>query len=132
MYMFSVHTRSDMLCNNVVLISTPFTLTGSDERPTFPQLMCFSIDGRRVDIIERISTKYYEFGTFILEDDNGDKMDAIVEECHENSYKINRRVLKRWLNGEGKKPVSWATLATELEHAGLSELARDIRSEKKL
>ena len=94
--------------------------------------MCFSISGRRVNIIERISTKYYEFGTFILEDEYGDKMDAIVEHCRENSYKINRQVLKRWLNGEGKMPVSWATLATELEHAGLGELAREIRSEKKL
>ena len=94
--------------------------------------MCFSIGGRQVNIIERISTKYYEFGTFILEDDNGDKMDAIVEHCREDPNKINRQVLKRWLNGEGKKPVSWPTLATELEHAGLGELAKEIRSERKL
>ena len=94
--------------------------------------MCFSISGIQVNIIDRISTKYYKFGTFILEDEYGNKMDAIVEHCREDSYKINRQVLKRWLNGEGKMPVSWATLATELEHAGLGELAREIRSEKKL
>ena len=122
--MFQVHAGSD-----ITLVSTPFPLTGSDERPTLRQLMCFSSGGRRVNIIERISTKYYDFGIFILEDDYGERIDAIVKDCRGISNEISLEVLKKWLKGEGKKPVSWATLATELENAGLSELAREIRSE---
>ena len=111
------------------LFSVLFSFAGSAECPTLPQLMCFSIAGSPVDIIETISTKYRKFGTFLLQDDNGGKMKEIIKECREDTYDINQEVLRRWLNGEGKKPVSWATLATELERTGLSELAREIQNE---
>ena len=77
-----------------------------------------------------IGTKYYKFGVSLLQDDTGAKMDAIIELCREDATKINRQVLSRWLRGEGKQPVTWATLATELELCGLTELAKDIRTEK--
>ena len=104
--------------------------TGIAERPTFHQLFYFSIRGKPVDVIEMIGTKYYKFGVSLLQDDTGVKMEAIVEQCREDATKINRQVLSRWLRGEGKQPVTWATLATELELCGLNELAKDIRTEK--
>ena len=100
------------------------------ERPTLPQLLRFSIRGKLVSVIEMIGTKYYDFGVSLLQDDTGAKMEAIVEQCREDATKINRQVLSRWLRGEGKQPVTWATLATELELCGLTELAKDIRTVK--
>ena len=100
------------------------------ERPTLPQLTHFSIGDNRVSIIEMIGTNYYEFGISLLQDDTGAKMDAIIEYCREDATKINHQVLCKWLEGGGKQPVSWATLATELELCGLTELAKDIRTVK--
>ena len=100
------------------------------ERPTLPQLMRCSIWGKPVNVIRMIGTYYYDFGVSLLQDDTGAEMEAIVEQCREDATKINRQVLSRWLRGEGKQPVTWATLATELELCGLTGLAKDIRTVK--
>ena len=100
------------------------------ERPTLPQLSRFSVEGKNVNIIAMIGTNYYDFGVNLLQDDTGAIMNAIVEQCREDPIKINRQVLCKWLEGGGKQPVSWATLATELYECGLTELAKDIRSVK--
>ena len=107
-----------------------FISTGIAERPTLPQLLHFLIRGKPVNVIRMIGTYYYEFGVSLLQDDTGAEMEAIVEQCREDATKINRQVLSRWLRGEGKQPVTWATLATELELCGLTELAKDIRTVK--
>ena len=107
-----------------------YTFAGLAERPTFLQLIRFSIGDKNVNIIEMIGTNYFNFGISLLQDDTGAKMDAIVEHCREDATKINRQVLRKWLEGGGKQPVSWATLATELELCGLTELAKDIRTVK--
>ena len=104
-----------------------FCTTGMDERPTLPQLTCFGSND--IDIIEEIGTKYNRFGIRLLQDDTGVKMDAIVKECRDNVY-INQKVLSRWIRGEGIKPVSWATLATELDKCRFKELAKSIRTER--
>ena len=100
------------------------------EHPTLPQLTRFSIGDKRVSIIEMIGTNYYDFGVNLLQDDNGAKMDAIIERYRGNATEINRQVLHKWLEGGDKQPVSWATLATELELCGLTQLAKDIRTVK--
>ena len=57
-------------------------------------------------------------------------MNALIEHCREDATKINRQILCKWLEGGGKQPVSWATLSTELELCGLTELAKDIHTVK--
>ena len=101
-----------------------------DERPTLPQLLRFSVAEKKVNIIEEIGTNYYELGINLLQDDTGAKMNAIVEQCREDATKINCQVLCKWLEGGGKQPVSWATLATELHDCGHTELAKGIRNER--
>ena len=100
------------------------------ERPTLPQLMRCSIRGKPVNVIRMIGTYYYEFGLNLLQDDTGTKMGAIVKQYQKDATDINLEVLSRWLRGEGKQPVTWATLATELELCGLTELAKEIRTVK--
>ena len=100
------------------------------ERPTLPELLYFPSSDKYVDIVENISTKYYKFGISLLEDECGNKMAAILEKCREDPTTINREVLRKWINGESKKPVSWATLVSELERCGLTVLAKTIRTSK--
>ena len=57
-------------------------------------------------------------------------MNAIVEYSRGDATKVNCQILCKWLEGGGKQPVSWATLATELELCGLTELAKDILTVK--
>lgn len=83
-----------------------------------------------MNVIQAISTYYYEFGVHLLEDDTGTKMNALICSCCGDVSMINQQVFSKWLVGEGKKPVSWATLAVVLDCCGLKKLAEDIRREK--
>ena len=50
--------------------------------------------------------------------------------CSAGAPMINRQILTKWLEGSGKKPVSWATLAVVLEQCGLTEICGYIHREK--
>ena len=99
-----------------------------DDCPTLNDLMNFGED--HVDIIEEIGATYHRFGIFLLEDKHGGKMGALEREYRGNAEDINNTVLTRWIRGEGRKPTSWATLATVLDECQLSTFADIIRSVK--
>ena len=97
-----------------------------DNCPTLNKLMRFG-EGH-VDIIEEIGDKYHELGTLLLEDKRGSKMSALEKGKRGNADDINTAVLTRWIRGEGRKPFTWATLATVLDECDLHALAVMIRS----
>ena len=66
------------------------------------------------------------FGIQLLEDTTGAITGAIQEECHDNLYKFNLKILRRWIGGQGRRPLSWATLINVLMDIQLSELAHEI------
>ena len=111
-----------------------FNLQGMDgdmaECPTLPQLLCFPVGNRTVDIVEQIGFKYGKLGPILLQDTTGAKVEAIIQQYRDRANSINQDVLSKWLRGEGKQPVSWTILAAALDQCGLTELARDIRSVK--
>ena len=98
-----------------------------DDRPTLNELMNFG-EGH-VNIIEAIGDKYNKFGTLLLKDKHGGKVGAIKHD-ERRAEDINNTVLTRWIRGEGRKPTSWATLATVLDECQLSTFADIIRSVK--
>ena len=63
----------------------------------------------------------------ILQDDNGDVMEEIKDD-NNGARRIKRAIVKRWLRGKGKEPVSWRTLVEVLESVKLKELVKDICS----
>ena len=67
-------------------------------------------------------------GTLLLNDDTGDVTDAIIDECRENASRINRKILRQWIQGRGRQPVTWDTLVGVLRSINLSELANTIES----
>ena len=55
-------------------------------------------------------------------------MDGIAQEHRGNVDTINKEILKKWLQGRGKKPVTWRTLIEVLRDSQLSELADEIQT----
>ena len=83
---------------------------------------------KTIDIPEKISTEYREFGTLLLDDDDGAKVCNIVKEFRDNAKEINAEILRQWIQGKGKQPVTWRTLIEVLHCVGLITLAEDIRT----
>ena len=76
--------------------------------PTIRSLL--SIFVGQLNIIQSIGTRYYNLGIFLLEDDNGELVDALTSEHQHNAEAITRAIFKRWITGTGRKPTTWRTL----------------------
>ena len=101
-------------------------LVTDQQRPTLLKLTNFKTTSGSINVAERIGTNYKDFGIHLLEDVTGSITDAIEEECHHNSYKINIKIFQRWVEGRGRKPITWATLIEVLRDIKLSTLADNI------
>ncbi len=86
------------------------------------ELFRFEGERQRHSIPEEIGTRYIIFGTLLLEDSTG----AIERSCQLDSFWINQTILSRWLQGEGRRPVTWATLIGVLRDINRNTLAEDI------
>ena len=103
--------------------------TDMDTLATLDELMSFGPN--HVDISELIGDKYYKFGVSLLKDTpDGSKMGTLQVQLKHNAESINIKVLKKWIDGEGREPRSWATLATVLDECNLTALSEEIRSVK--
>ena len=63
-----------------------------------------------------------------MNDQTGAKITAIEQKRLNDAEQINIDILKEWLQGKGKKPVTWQTLVDVLKDTGLSKLAMDIEA----
>ncbi len=79
----------------------------------------------KYDIREQIGTKYWDFGTTLL-DCSAATISALEKQYQHHALSINHEIFSRWLQGEGNKPVSWATLIELLRDIGKSTLADEI------
>jgi len=59
---------------------------------------------------EEIANEYNDFGILILDDKRGSKVAAIAETKHGNSVAITVEILRRWLLGKGRMPVTLADI----------------------
>ena len=83
-----------------------------------------------MNLAEKIGTHYFNFGILLLEDNDGTITNNLKREHQERAQDINQQVFCLWLKGRGRKPTSWATLATVLQELGLNRLAREIEQAK--
>ena len=95
--------------------------------PTLCKFISFPMASGRVNLAQKIGTAYENFGILLLEDDGGERTDAIIRELDRRAEDINKRIFRLWVKGEGLQPVSWATLVGVLQDMGLNTLARDIQ-----
>ena len=101
--------------------------TESGGKPTLPQLLNFPGKSGGINIPERIGVHYKTFGTFLLNDENGAKIDSIAKEERELTH-IILKILSRWLQGEGMQPAMWSTIIEVLKASNLGVLAEEISS----
>ena len=99
-------------------------------RPTLIECVRFRGRERRINIPQEIGVKYYKFGLFLLEDDTGGRIQSIAHKHINDSEQINTEVLRQWITGRGKQPVTWKTLAQVLKDIDLSRLAEEIEDAK--
>ena len=79
-----------------------------------------------MDLAIEIGPEYEKFGTLLLEDEMGNKVNSIAKSKHYIPVDITVEILKQWLQGKGRKPVTWQTLVKCLRDTDLNVLADNI------
>ena len=92
------------------------------ERPNLPQLISFE---GRTSIPQKISNEYYKFGILLLEDSTG-AVTQKIKHKHSSLDRINMEILRQWIEGRGKQPVTWETLIEVIREINLIVLAQEI------
>ena len=124
----SSHNNEFMRCYSLHI--TSLNLCFIDEQPTMMELMRFQGREKRINIPQEVSTKYPQFGIFLLEDTNGTRVRNMEYKHRGDPEQINTEILQEWVSGRGRLPISWATLTEVLRDVELCELASDIEAVK--
>jgi hypothetical protein len=94
------------------------------DKPYLPELI-------ELQIHHRVGSKYRDFGTLLLNDQNGCVVDNLEIECYYKPDRIACPILQKWIKGEGRA-VSWHTLISTLKDCQLNALAEDIAKSKNI
>ena len=99
---------------------------GDQDQPTLTE--CLGLQGlkRTINIPKEIGTYDKLFGTLLLDDRTGERVNAISQRHLNNAEKVNVAILEEWIAGRGKHPTTWKTLIETLCDIGLTMLAGEI------
>ena len=75
-----------------------------------------------IDIVEEIGADYELFGTLLLKDNNGNKIKIIEKSERGDVLRIVAEILRQWLKGTGRRPVTWHTLIQCMRESNLNVL----------
>ena len=75
-----------------------------------------------------IQNDYEKFGIQLLQDDNGSIVEGIERMKRGDPGDITVEILRQWLQGQGRKPVTWQTLVECLEDTKLHVAANYIKA----
>ncbi len=96
-----------------------------------PEFLKFPSAHGSINIPQKISTSFRRFGVFLLDDDTGSRVEALIHHHREDAEAINMAILREWLQGRGRQPVTWETLVDVLRDSNLNTLANDITAGKR-
>ena len=126
----SVHVCVHYTIINALLLFL-FLLIG--DIPSISELLSFKrSNGTSVNIAVEMSTGYSKFAAQLLNDDTGARLRNIERSKRENPEEINIEILREWLKGGERQPVTWSALARVLEDIDKGELAAQIKQVKSL
>ncbi len=112
----------------IVLILALCSIIHVGDRPKMTQLRSFKLrTGKTIDFASNIVLDYRKVGQLLLEGSND--VDILETSHHHETKDIADRILKDWLSGKGKLPVTWGTLIDVIEESGLSSLVYDIEGQ---
>ena len=118
-YMYIIH-----VCVHCIYVLSSYSLPLpliSDE-PTLPELL-------RLKVPQSVGALYFMFGTLLLDDKTGRRVDSIKAECLGSPVASAWKILQEWLEGNGL-PVTWQSLIQTLRDSDLSALADQIQAAK--
>ena len=99
----------------------------TDERPTLRELMCLKTDSpnsKTVRCVKKSESRWDDLAIFLgLEEEIG----SIQSNFPGDVRWACRKTLQLWLEGQGRRPVTWRTLLDALEDADITPLADDLR-----
>ena len=95
--------------------------------PSLLELRHFPVKGGHKDIVTEIKNEYVHFGTLLLEDESGNKVVGIEKARQRIPEDITVEILRRWLQGKGRLPITWNTLIQCLQNVNLHTTADDIK-----
>ena len=76
----------------------------------------------------KFKNDYEKFGIQLLQDDNGAIVAGIERKKRGDPGDIMVEILRQWLQGKGRKPVTWWTLVECLEDTNLHVVADYIKA----
>ena len=76
-----------------------------------------------LNIVDAISNDYKNFGIQLLIDEDGNTVKNIETAKLQNPVDITLEILQKWLQGNGRTPVTWSTLVDSLKRAKLNTAA---------
>ena len=98
-----------------------------DKKPKLLHLLKLQAEGgKEVKILNQVAWKFEEVA-YALEFEPGDCR-AVLRTTNHDYHKACLKIFEKWLDGEGRKPVTWATLIQALEDADLKEVARELKN----
>jgi hypothetical protein len=89
-----------------------------------PELLNFKAGDRSINIPREIGSKYQNFGAQLLQEHTLAHINDLEHRYQRNGEEINCHILHEWLEGRGRKPTTWATLARVLHDIEMRGLAR--------
>ena len=96
------------------------------DRPNLNELRQFRVKDGVKDIVAEIQNDYIRLGGCLLQDGSGSKVHGIEKAKQYDPVPITEEILRQWLLGKGKRPVTWQTLVDCLREAQLNVAADDI------
>ena len=90
------------------------------------ELLSFKGREKTFNVAVHVGAKFTDLGIFLLNDETGVIVEALVNEYLLNAEDINRAIFMKWLQGKGVQPVAWSTLIDVMRKIGLGTLASDI------
>ena len=79
-----------------------------------------------MEIINTIGTRWRDLGILLDFDETGRTLDRIAREHQLHPIDCCTEMLRKWLEGRGRQPATWATLIDLLKDADINDLAQDL------
>ena len=95
-----------------------------DSTPELHQLDLLEHSGKSVRLIQHMTAKWEQIARRLYF--KGHMIETIRKDCPQQAESACQSMLTKWLNGEGRQPISWRTLITVLNEADLSSVAQDL------
>lgn len=90
-------------------------------------MISFKLQCGSTNIAKKIGTNWFTFGIALLNDADGNTVDAICHKHGEDAEKINLEILRKWICGDGIKDRTWHGLLGALETGGCEVLADEMK-----